>query len=76
MIGSKGDALQGVELDAAIDYVREHREVWEVILTGGDPLSLSSRRLAGHSRQAGVDRSRGRTSHPFSGPRCGSGLGR
>jgi lysine 2,3-aminomutase len=27
MIGSKGDALQGVELDAAIDYVREH---WEV----------------------------------------------
>jgi lysine 2,3-aminomutase len=45
MIGSKGDALQGAELDAAIDYVREHREVWEVILTGGDPLSLSSRRL-------------------------------
>lgn len=46
MIGSKGDALQGVELDAAIDYVREHPEVWEVILTGGDPLSISSRRLA------------------------------
>jgi lysine 2,3-aminomutase len=46
MIGSKGDALQGVELDAAIDYVREHPGVWEVILTGGDPLSLSSRRLA------------------------------
>lgn len=46
MVGSKGDALQGVELDAAIEYVREHRDVWEVILTGGDPLSLSSRRLA------------------------------
>jgi lysine 2,3-aminomutase len=46
MIGSKGDALQGVELDAAVDYVRAHPEVWEVILTGGDPLSLSSRRLA------------------------------
>ena len=46
MVGSKGVALQGVELDAAIEYVREHREVWEVILTGGDPLSLSSRRLA------------------------------
>jgi lysine 2,3-aminomutase len=46
MVGSKGDALQGVELDAAIEYVREHREIWEVILTGGDPLSLSSRRLA------------------------------
>jgi lysine 2,3-aminomutase len=46
MIGSKGDALQGDELDAAIDYVRGHKEVWEVILTGGDPLSLSSRRFA------------------------------
>ena len=45
-IGSKGDALRGVELDAAIDYFRAHPEVWEVILTGGDPLSLSSRRLA------------------------------
>lgn len=46
MIGSKGDALHGMELDAAIDYVRGHPEVWEVILTGGDPLSLSPRRLA------------------------------
>ena len=46
MVGSNGDALQGVELDAALNYVREHREVWEVILTGGDPLSLSRRRLA------------------------------
>jgi lysine 2,3-aminomutase len=46
MVGSNGDALQGVELDAAIEYIREHRELWEVILTGGDPLTLSSRRLA------------------------------
>jgi lysine 2,3-aminomutase len=45
MIGSHGDALQGSRLDAAIDYIREHSDVWEVILTGGDPLSLSSRRL-------------------------------
>jgi lysine 2,3-aminomutase len=45
MIGSKGDALHGAELDAAIHYVRTHSNIWEVILTGGDPLSLSPRRL-------------------------------
>ncbi len=45
MIGSNGEPLLGPELDAAIDYVRAHPEVWEVILTGGDPLSLSGRRL-------------------------------
>ncbi len=30
---------------AALDYIRSHREIWEVILTGGDPLMLSPRRL-------------------------------
>ena len=47
MIGSKGEPLQGPLLDAAIAYVRAHPEIWEVILTGGDPLSLSGRRLRG-----------------------------
>jgi lysine 2,3-aminomutase len=37
--------LSRVELDAAIAYVRAHCEIWEVILTGGDPLVLSPRRL-------------------------------
>lgn len=46
MVGSRGTPLQGKELDAAIDYVRARPAIWEVILTGGDPLSLSSRRLA------------------------------
>jgi len=32
-------------LAAALDYVRSHPEIWEVILTGGDPLILSPRRL-------------------------------
>jgi lysine 2,3-aminomutase len=45
MIGSKGEPLQGAALDAAIGYVRAHPTIWEVILTGGDPLSLSARRL-------------------------------
>src|SRR5579871_4451919 len=30
----------------ALAYIRAHPEVWEVILTGGDPLMLSPRRLA------------------------------
>jgi len=32
-------------LEAALDYIRGHAEIWEVILTGGDPLVLSARRL-------------------------------
>jgi lysine 2,3-aminomutase len=47
MVGSHGEPLHGIALDGAIDYVRAHPEVWEVILTGGDPLSLSARRLGG-----------------------------
>jgi lysine 2,3-aminomutase len=39
--------LSGAALDAALAYVRDHREIWEVILTGGDPLILSARRLRG-----------------------------
>src|ERR1700730_2357099 len=45
MVGSHGEPLQGAALDCAIDYVRSHPAVWEVILTGGDPLALSPRRL-------------------------------
>ena len=46
MIGSNGTSLMGDALDAAIDYIRGRPEVWEVILTGGDPFTLSARRLA------------------------------
>jgi lysine 2,3-aminomutase len=30
----------------ALDYIRERPQIWEVILTGGDPLVLSARRVA------------------------------
>jgi lysine 2,3-aminomutase len=41
-----GDGLlDTAELDAALDYIRNHTEIWEVILSGGDPLILSPRRL-------------------------------
>jgi len=38
-------ALSPDELATALDYIRAHSEIWEVILTGGDPLVLSPRRL-------------------------------
>src|SRR5215467_13953963 len=37
--------LSRAQLDAAIAYIRAHDDIWEVILTGGDPLVLSPRRL-------------------------------
>jgi lysine 2,3-aminomutase len=46
MVGSNGAPLMGTALDTAIEYIRAHPEVWEVILTGGDPLTLSARRLS------------------------------
>jgi lysine 2,3-aminomutase len=49
-------ALSGAALAAALAYVRDHREIWEVILTGGDPLILSARRLREVMAElAGVD---------------------
>jgi len=45
MVGPQGDGtLTGEELDAALAYIAAHDEIWEVILTGGDPFLLSARR--------------------------------
>ncbi len=33
------------EIEAMLDYIRRHKEVRDVILSGGDPLTLSTRRL-------------------------------
>ena len=47
MVGpGKATALSDAAYACALDYIRAHREIWEVILTGGDPLMLSPRRLA------------------------------
>jgi lysine 2,3-aminomutase len=46
MVGpGKESALSEAAYTAALDYIRAHSEIWEVILTGGDPLMLSPRRL-------------------------------
>jgi lysine 2,3-aminomutase len=47
MVGpGKENALSDGAYRAAIDYIRSHSEIWEVILTGGDPLMLSPRRMS------------------------------
>jgi lysine 2,3-aminomutase len=46
MVGPGKEALTVAELDAALAYVEAHPEVWEAILSGGEPLLLSARRLA------------------------------
>jgi lysine 2,3-aminomutase len=46
MVGpGKANALPQPAYEGALDYIRAHKEIWEVILTGGDPLMLSPRRL-------------------------------
>ena len=45
-VGPGKEALTSEELDAAIAYIAGHPEIWEVILSGGEPLLLSARRLA------------------------------
>ncbi len=45
-VGPGGEALSADELAAALAYIRSRPEIWEVILTGGDPLMLAPRRMA------------------------------
>ena len=44
-VGPDGGVLTDAELDAAFAWFAAHPDVTEVILTGGDPLMLSPRRL-------------------------------
>jgi len=45
-VGPDGGLLSEVELDTAIAWITSHPAIREVILTGGDPLMLSPRRLS------------------------------
>ena len=46
MVGPEGHGnLTAEQLDAAMAYIARRPDIWEVILTGGDPLVLSPRRL-------------------------------
>ena len=48
-VGNRGDQAPDIlnenERTAALNYIKDHPEIWEVILTGGDPLVLSPRQL-------------------------------
>jgi lysine 2,3-aminomutase len=46
VVGPDGGALTAAQLDAALAYIRNTPKIWEVILTGGDPLILSTRRIS------------------------------
>jgi lysine 2,3-aminomutase len=52
-VGPGSETLSETQLEAAFVYIRSHPEIWEVILTGGDPLILKPRRLG--SIVAGLD---------------------
>lgn len=44
MVGPGGEALVGDHLDQALEYIRARPQIFEVILTGGDPFMVSPRR--------------------------------
>jgi lysine 2,3-aminomutase len=46
VVGKKGAVLDRDAIERAFDYIRERPEIWEVIVTGGDPFLLAPRRLA------------------------------
>ena len=45
-VGPGGPALDETALTEALDYIRARPQIWEVVLTGGDPLALAPRKLA------------------------------
>ena len=53
MVGPGGDALTGDKLEAAFAYLAARPEIWEVIMTGGDPLILSGRRVREVAKRLG-----------------------
>jgi lysine 2,3-aminomutase len=55
-VGPDAAHLPPQALDAALRYIAGHPEVWEVIVSGGDPLVASPRRIAAlMARLAGID---------------------
>jgi lysine 2,3-aminomutase len=45
-VGPGSATLSAADFAAALEYMRARPAIWEVILTGGDPLTLSPRRIA------------------------------
>ena len=69
MVGPGRGGLSRAALAAALDYIQRTPDIWEVILTGGDPLLLSPRRIA--ERDEAAYRHRACESHPRPHPHSG-----
>ena len=46
MVGRGKEALNRDEKETALNYIRNNKEIWEVILTGGDPFIYSARQMS------------------------------
>jgi len=46
VVGKRPAMLDRAALERAFDYIRQRPEIWEVIVTGGDPFVLAPRRLS------------------------------
>jgi len=44
-VGDENEMLLGAKLDPAIEYLRSHKEIRDVLISGGDPLLFSDNRL-------------------------------
>ena len=65
MVGpGKPGALSAAAFERALDYIRNDPNIWEVILTGGDPLVLSARRLRAVMKEFKRHRPRQDRAHP------------
>jgi lysine 2,3-aminomutase len=55
MVGpGKTRGLSAQALENALAYIRAHPEIWEVIVTGGDPFAVSARRMGALMRALGA----------------------
>ncbi len=45
LVGQEESAISRADLDAAVDYIRRTPAIRDVLISGGDPLTLSTRRL-------------------------------
>jgi lysine 2,3-aminomutase len=44
-VGHPEETLSRADIARAMEYIEQHKEIWEVIFTGGDPLTLSDSKL-------------------------------
>ena len=45
MVGPGSESLTDEQIDNALAYIESRQEIWEVVVSGGDPLILSARRI-------------------------------